>query len=175
MNPTRSSKEDQSLQRLHEEHALRLTRLAWAICRDWSLAADAVQEAFLVLAQREDAVPADQVVGWLVRAVQNCAHNLRRKHQREEQGMAVGAVREANEEYQFHSPQASLEDAEQIEQLRDAIAKLPDEQRRVVEMRIAEDKSFAAIADELKLPLGTVLSRMRLAIEKLRRSVSDTD
>ncbi len=35
-------------------------------------------------------------------------------------------------------------------------------------MRIYDEKTFAAIAEELSLPLGTVLSRMQLAIRKLR-------
>ncbi len=38
-------------------------------------------------------------------------------------------------------------------------------------MRLAEDKSFAEIAEALDLPLGTVLSRMRLALEKLRKRI----
>lgn len=36
-------------------------------------------------------------------------------------------------------------------------------------MRIYEEKSFAEIAEELSVPLGTVLTRMRLALKKLSR------
>jgi RNA polymerase sigma-70 factor, ECF subfamily len=36
-------------------------------------------------------------------------------------------------------------------------------------MRIYQDKTFAAIADELSAPLGTVLTRMRLALKRLSR------
>ena len=45
--------------------------------------------------------------------------------------------------------------------------RLPVEQRRVIRMRIYEDKTFAVIAEELGAPLGTVLTRMRLALRKL--------
>jgi RNA polymerase sigma-70 factor (ECF subfamily) len=38
-----------------------------------------------------------------------------------------------------------------------------------------EDKTFAQIAEELGLPLGTVLTRMRLALEKLRRTLRPGD
>jgi RNA polymerase sigma-70 factor (ECF subfamily) len=38
-------------------------------------------------------------------------------------------------------------------------------------MRIYEEKTFATIAEELGIPLGTALARMRAALEKLRRSV----
>ena len=37
-------------------------------------------------------------------------------------------------------------------------------------MRIVEDKTFGQIAEELQIPLGTALSRMRLALERLRNA-----
>jgi RNA polymerase sigma-70 factor (ECF subfamily) len=43
----------------------------------------------------------------------------------------------------------------------------------VVEARIQHGQTFAAIAAELGLPLGTVLTRMRLALAKLRRSLAE--
>jgi RNA polymerase sigma-70 factor (ECF subfamily) len=42
-------------------------------------------------------------------------------------------------------------------------------------MRIYEEKKFAAIAEELGLPLGTVLTRMRLALKKLAASLNPED
>ncbi|MGL4464171.1 MAG: RNA polymerase sigma factor, partial [Planctomycetia bacterium] len=60
---------------------------------------------------------------------------------------------------------------ETIDKVRAAIQRLPGEQQAVVHSRIYEDKPFAEIAGELKVPLGTVLTRMRLALEKLRRSL----
>jgi len=45
---------------------------------------------------------------------------------------------------------------------------LPPEQQQVVRMRIYEDKTFAVIAAELGIPLGTALGRMRTALIKLR-------
>jgi RNA polymerase sigma-70 factor (ECF subfamily) len=57
--------------------------------------------------------------------------------------------------------------------VRRALAELPPEQRRVVEARIDQGKSFAVIAAEQGLPLGTVLTRMRLALEKLRRALGE--
>lgn len=53
------------------------------------------------------------------------------------------------------------------------LATLPFEQQQVVEARIQRGQTFAAIAAELGLPLGTVLTRMRLALAKLRRSLGE--
>jgi DNA-directed RNA polymerase specialized sigma24 family protein len=40
-------------------------------------------------------------------------------------------------------------------------------------MRIYEEKTFATIAKELKIPLGTALGRMRAALIKLRAKLTD--
>ena len=50
---------------------------------------------------------------------------------------------------------------------------LPTEQAEVIRKAFYEDKTHAAIADELGLPLGTVKSRIRLALAKLRDSVNE--
>ncbi|QDL93625.1 sigma-70 family RNA polymerase sigma factor [Paroceanicella profunda] len=49
-----------------------------------------------------------------------------------------------------------------------AIATLPEEQRTIIEYAYAQDLSQTQIARKLKLPLGTVKSRMRLAYVRLR-------
>jgi RNA polymerase sigma-70 factor (ECF subfamily) len=62
---------------------------------------------------------------------------------------------------------------EDVARVRVAIDRLPPEQRRVVEQRIDEGRTFAEIAAESGLPLGTVLTRMRLAHEALRKALGE--
>lgn len=50
----------------------------------------------------------------------------------------------------------------------DAMASLSEEQRQVVRLSFFEDYPHSEIAERLSLPLGTVKSRLRLAISKLR-------
>ena len=52
--------------------------------------------------------------------------------------------------------------------VRDALQGLPDEQLRVVELSFYHEKAHAKIAATLNIPLGTVKSRLRLAMSKLR-------
>jgi RNA polymerase sigma-70 factor (ECF subfamily) len=59
--------------------------------------------------------------------------------------------------------------------LRQAVARLPEEQSRLMRLAYFEDKSHGAIAEELNIPLGTVKSRIRLAKRKLRQMLQDDD
>lgn len=59
------------------------------------------------------------------------------------------------------------------ERLRRAVASLPEEQRRVLELAFFEEMSHAQVAEELDIPLGTVKSRIRLAFGKLRSELGD--
>ena len=54
------------------------------------------------------------------------------------------------------------------ERLGDAVARLPDKQRVLIERAFWGDLSHSEIAAETGLPLGTIKSRIRLALERLR-------
>ena len=62
---------------------------------------------------------------------------------------------------------------QQAEQVSEALDKLPDEQRRIIELAYINDMPQSQIAETLALPLGTVKSRMRLAYEKMRVSLEE--
>lgn len=65
--------------------------------------------------------------------------------------------------------------ARELEQeLHLAVARLPEEQAELMRLAYFEDKSHCVIAEELDLPLGTVKSRIRLAMRKLRRMMKDS-
>jgi RNA polymerase sigma-70 factor (ECF subfamily) len=57
--------------------------------------------------------------------------------------------------------------------VRAAIERLSPEQRAVVEQRVDAGRTFAEIAAESGLPLGTVLTRMRQAHEALRKALGE--
>lgn len=58
--------------------------------------------------------------------------------------------------------------AEQQHLVKQYLAKLPEEQQTIVRMRIYENLKFIEIAEELNLPLGTVLTRMRTALHAIK-------
>ena len=69
------------------------------------------------------------------------------------------------------NPELGLVNQETVKRVRRALEQLPSEQAEVVRRRMFHEQKFKDIAEELKLPLGTVLTRMRLALEKLRKGL----
>jgi RNA polymerase sigma-70 factor (ECF subfamily) len=65
-----------------------------------------------------------------------------------------------------------LAQQEDTKRLKEALVRLPDKQRELVERCYFGDLSHSEIATETGLPLGTIKSRIRLALEKLRHEMS---
>lgn len=169
------------LARLHREQADVLRRVAWSILRDWQLADDAVQETFATLVNKIDQIwnelglddePDQQqtriLTGWLVKTVQFHSLNLRKRRQRDTQ-RTEKLIRETGERVETPIAPDTFED------LQAALLSLPPDQLEIVRRRMYEGQTFQAIADDLELPLGTVLSRMRLALAKLRKLLGDSN
>lgn len=68
--------------------------------------------------------------------------------------------------------QDALELAQDTERLGEALALLPDKQRELIERAYFGDLSHSEIAAETGLPLGTIKSRIRLALDRLRHKLS---
>jgi RNA polymerase sigma-70 factor, ECF subfamily len=99
------------------------------------------------------------------------ARNLRiDAHRREQRGGAF-ATSDAEIEFQIDEspqPDRGLAAAQSEERVRSALAKLSVDQMRVVELSFFEEKAHPEIAEILGIPLGTVKSRLRLALNRLR-------
>jgi len=66
----------------------------------------------------------------------------------------------------------AMEAQEETERLGRALASLPDKQRALIERAFYGDLSHSEIAAETGLPLGTIKSRIRLALDKLRHHMT---
>ena len=104
------------------------------------------------------------------------ARNLRIDATRRER--RGGAIRVDEVEAEFEVDDAPLPDtrlvADEAEaRVRAVLGALSNEQREVVRMSYFEDKAHAEIAERLQIPLGTVKSRLRLALNRLRGLLDD--
>ena len=155
---------------LHAECGEELRCLALGVLHDAHLAADVVQTTF-AKAIEQGHTAEESLRGWLFRVAFNEALALRRRH-----GVQARALdklawlrRGDNEQGDCERPDEAIGRQEEQERVRTELQMLPSEQRQVVWMRLYEQKTFAVIAGELNVPLGTVLWRMQAALKKLRR------
>lgn len=71
------------------------------------------------------------------------------------------------------SADQSVENSQRQVIIQDALTNLPEEQSLIVRMAFFADKSHSEIAEELDIPLGTVKSRIRLALGRIRQQIGD--
>jgi RNA polymerase sigma-70 factor (ECF subfamily) len=103
------------------------------------------------------------------------ARNLRIDRLRKEvawQELPDGHEEEASDDT---PPDEAVSERERQERVQSALAALPADQQEVVALSYIDGLSHSEIAERLKLPLGTVKSRMRLAYQKIRESVEDLE
>jgi RNA polymerase sigma-70 factor (ECF subfamily) len=101
------------------------------------------------------------------------ARNLRIDRLRREvpwQELPEGGLDQASSEA---LPDEAVAEKERQERVRAALAALPPEQHEVVALAYLEGLSHGEIAERLRLPLGTVKSRMRIAYQKIRAGLED--
>ncbi len=72
-----------------------------------------------------------------------------------------------------NGPYTMLQHARNHHTVKDSLTQLPDEQAEVLKKVYIESKSHSEVAEELNLPLGTVKSRVRLALTKLKSFIAN--
>lgn len=99
------------------------------------------------------------------------ARNLRIDAFRREHRGGLVEVSDIEAQFQIDDmplPDASLAMVQSGDRVQSALAELPADQMRVIELSFYEEKAHAEIAMILDIPLGTVKSRLRLAMKRLR-------
>ncbi len=130
------------------------------------LAEDVTQDVMLALWQRAGQFDATRATAstWIFSIARNRLIDAFRRSRAEPECNAQSIVLAAADDAEDRFYLTELE-----RNLRQAVASLPSEQNRLIAQGYFGQKSQTALADELDLPLGTVKSRQRLALGKLRR------
>ncbi len=97
------------------------------------------------------------------------------KLRREKVELAYRETSPVSEDSDDEAPDEAAMRTQTEEQVSAALATLSDEQRQVVLLSFFEDMPHSEIADALSLPLGTVKSRLRLALIKLKARWEQTE
>jgi RNA polymerase sigma-70 factor (ECF subfamily) len=159
----------EALERVYARFEAYLRVLAQSIVRSPEEAKDCVHDVLLRVWQRAENgydVTKGSLPGYLAACVRHDAITRMRKFSRRLE--LDGELLQSDVP---HSTSFELPDYIEVERLRRAVAALPADQRTVVHLAYDERLSHRQIAYRLGLPLGTVKSRLALAIRKLDRAL----
>lgn len=147
------------------EHEGELRRFLIGVLRDRQLAHDALQITFAKLIERGHEVREGSRKSWLFRVAWHEALQLKRRAATGDRVIRDAAWTRKQTDDPSEEPVVRFEE---VEAVRAALGELSPEQQQIVRLRIYDEKTFATIAEELRIPLGTALGRMRAALAKLR-------
>ena len=167
------SGDDRALGEIYDRHSLMVYRLALKILGNSNDAEDLTQEVFVTFWQgahkyepTRGALSTFLSVVTRTRALNKLRQNKSRQNLVEQYGQNVSA-----------SVPATGLDTAYLEQLTDrmgdALAKIPSEQRQTLELAYYGGLSQSKIADQLDIPLGTVKTRSRQGLLKLKTLLQD--
>lgn len=157
---------------LYAQYSHELRAFLRGVLRDADLAADALQMTFVKVMEAGHTADRATFKGWLFKVALNEALGLRRKQQRDNRLKQQSIWQTRDDEM---TAEELVIRAESVETLRQVIQTLSDGQRQILELRLTEELTFAEIAEELQIPLGTVLTRMRAAVKKLTSVLHERD
>ena len=161
----------QAVQTLYKRHGRLVFGIALGILRDPSAAVEVTQDVFLRVWEKAASYQAEKarVITWITRIARNMSIDaLRRRSAR------GGPQRDTVDDFTrladpgSPDPGESMDLAYRREEVRDALRGLPDEQRLALSLAFFQGLTHQQIAEKLGEPLGTVKTRIRDAMHKLR-------
>ena len=162
-----------ALEVLYDRYASRVLGVALKIIGDQALAEDILQETFWRVWQNAAGYQSHlgPFTGWLFRIVRNLSIDAYRRR-----NVRPQAILSANgsDPILDETPDPDTDVAEQAQailtnrQIRTALASLPDVQRQVIELAYFYGMTRQEIAEATGEALGTIHTRARLALQKLR-------
>jgi RNA polymerase sigma-70 factor, ECF subfamily len=151
---------------LFARYAPRIKMMLMRMGTPAEVAEDIAQEALLVVWRKAAYYEPSRtsVSAWIY----TIARNLRIDRLRRDQRMRLHTHYEAIEQDEPPRPDGALDAMEREQQVQAALGQLSDDQVRIVRLSFFEGCPHSNIAELLDIPLGTVKSRLRLALNRLR-------
>jgi RNA polymerase sigma-70 factor (ECF subfamily) len=161
----------EALSELYDRYSRMVFSLALHSVGDTATAEEITQDVFLRVWQRARQYRADRakVSTWLTSITRHRAiDQLRRRGSRPEQYSVAWAEITPGSEPAANGPEGAVSLNMERERVRAAIAQLPHEQQQVLALAYFQGLSQSQIAEATGQPLGTVKTRIRLGMQKLR-------
>ncbi len=163
-----------AFEELYTRHRGGLYRYFLRLCRDSGIAEDLYQGVWMkVIAARERYEVKAKFTTWLYQMAHNHFVDHYRKHAASRSGQNVDEQELENiADNPAQQPEQQLEAQEQAQQLRKLIHQLPEEQREAFLLREESGLSVAEIAEVTGVNVETAKSRLRYAVNRLRKSLN---
>lgn len=160
--------EQQAFLSLYDRYASRVYALALRMLGDSMAAEEITQDVFLKLWARAQTYIASRgpFAAWLLTIARYAALDRLRLEQRRP---LLSDATEPEEVWKKLPDDKSTSEEARWQSLHFAVQALPLEQRQVIELAYYQGLSHSQIAEYLGWPVGTVKTRLRLGMEKLRR------
>ena len=144
----------------------RLRRYARVLTGESTRADDLVQETLArAWEKRRLWTAGSDLRAWLFTIMHNVFGNQRASAKREAQNVSLD-----DDESTFEVPvRATQQIRVELQEILREVARLPEEQRQVLVLAAVEELRYEEIAAILSIPVGTVMSRLSRAREKMRR------
>ena len=140
-----------------------------------AMAEEIAQETMLTVWRKADLFVAGShgAAAWIFTIARNLRIDALRREQRGNASSSESDNDDARIAVELHpdkqlTPEAQFAAAQSEENVRKAMAQLSNAQLRVIELSFFEEKTHSEIAEHLQIPIGTVKSRSRLALARLR-------
>ena len=157
--------------RLFAQFAPRLKSYLMGLGTSPAAAEELVQETLLAVWRK--AASFDRTRAGAATWLFTIARNLRIDAARRERTALAYSIDLADEPDAPEQPDAQVSATEREGRVREALQTLPPDQVTVIRLAFFQEKAHSEIADELGIPLGTVKSRVRLAMARLRERLEE--
>lgn len=167
---TRINDQDKAaLEQLYDRYEKILFSFLYKMLEDRDLAEEALQEVFIKIWRGKGVYDESKgkFTSWLFRIAQNTAIDLIRKRKKpsvpiEEAGHMASTEAPVDEQVEWQEKKGQIETA---------VQRLSVEQQKMIDLFYFKGYTHETIADMCDIPLGTVKSRIRLALKKLKTSL----
>lgn len=144
-------------------------RIGWALTRNSSDADDLAQETFVRAYQAIGRFRiGEPVYPWLSRIATNLAFSLFRRRRRRPETPLEPLLEQGQQWGVDDDPADRVAADERVRLLQEAFAELKPEHQAILALRVVEEQSYEAIAATLRVPVGTVMSRLSRARTELK-------
>ena len=165
----------EAFSQLYDEFSSALLGITLGILKNRAEAEETLQDIFVTVWKSADKYHPERgkASTWLISLARNRSIDRLRSRQRREKLVETAREKDSVPDFDDKSPETPLIAMELSERVRASLRTLPEDMRTVLELAFFHSLTQNEISEYLDQPLGTVKSRIRRAMERVRASLTD--